>query len=98
MDDAFEVLGLPQDALESEIRQRYLELVRAFPPEQAPERFAEVHAAYQSLRDPEARLSAQLFNFEYQSDSFEALADDLRKRLREVRLPVKTLLALADSS
>ncbi len=98
MDDAFEVLGLTHDALESEIRQRYLELVRAFPPEQAPDRFAAVHAAYQSLRDPEARLSKQLFDFEYQSDSFEAVADDLLKRLREVRLPVKTLLALADSS
>jgi len=98
MDDAFEVLGLTHDALESEIRQRYLELVRAFPPEQAPERFAAVHAAYQSLRDPEARLGTQLFSFEYQSDSFEALADDLLKRLRDVRLPVKTLLDLADSS
>ena len=98
MDDPFEVLGLTPDAVESEIRKRYLELVRAFPPERAPERFAAVHAAYRALRDPQARLSSQLFNFEYQSDSFEALADELIQRLRDVRLPVKTLLALADSS
>jgi curved DNA-binding protein CbpA len=98
MDDPYNVLGLTQDAVESEIRQRYLELVRAFPPEQAPERFAAVHAAYQALRDPAERLNLQLFRVEYDNDSFEALAVDLRRRLRDVRLPVETLLGLADSS
>jgi len=98
MDDPYDVLGLTQDAVESEIRQRYLELVRAFPPERAPERFAAVHAAYQALRDPAARLNLQLFRVEYDNDSFEALAVDLRRRLRGVRLPVETLLALADFS
>ena len=57
MADPFEVLELPKHAGEGEIRKRYLELVRAFPPEQAPERFAAVHAAYQALRDPAARLA-----------------------------------------
>ena len=98
MADPFEVLDLPRDAVEGEIRKRYLELVRAFPPEQAPERFAEVHAAYQALRDPVARLNAQLFGFGCKSDSLDALAADLRERLRQVRLPVETLLSLADSS
>ena len=98
MDDPFEVLGLSQDAAESEIRQRYLELVRAFPPEQAPDRFAAVHAAYQALRDPAGRLESQIFRFELESDSLEALASDLRQRLRGVRLPVQSLLSLADSS
>ena len=37
---------------------RYLELVRQFPPDQAPERFAAVHAAYDALRDPARRLLA----------------------------------------
>ncbi len=36
MADPFEVLDLPRHAGEGEIRKRYLELVRAFPPEQAP--------------------------------------------------------------
>ena len=74
MADPFEVLGLPKDAGEGEIRQRYLELVRAFPPERAPERFAAVHAAYQALRDPAARLESQLFDFECKTDSFETIA------------------------
>jgi curved DNA-binding protein CbpA len=98
MADPFEVLELPRHAGEGEIRKRYLELVRAFPPERAPERFAAVHAAYQALRDPAARLEAQLFDFERTNDSLEALAADLRQRLRGVRLPVETLLSLADCS
>jgi curved DNA-binding protein CbpA len=97
MADPYEVLELPRHAGEGEIRKRYLELVRAFPPEQAPERFAAVHAAYQALRDPAARLEAQLFGLELTSDSLEALAEDVRQRLRQVRPPVETLLSLADS-
>ena len=98
MADPFEVLEIPNDAGADEIRKRYLELVRAFPPEKSPERFAAVHSAYQALRDPAARLQAQLFGFECDGDSLETLAADLRRRLRSVRLSVETLLSLADSS
>ncbi len=42
MIDAYETLGLPNDADEAQIRTRYLELVREFPPDRAPERFAEI--------------------------------------------------------
>ncbi|MFI5457274.1 MAG: J domain-containing protein [Isosphaerales bacterium] len=97
MSDPYDVLGLTPDASETEIRQRYLELVRAFPPEQAPERFAAVHAAYEALRVPAARLHEQLFSIETKNDSFEALATDLHRRLRDLRIPVATLLSLADS-
>jgi curved DNA-binding protein CbpA len=97
MIDPYEVLGLTPHAGETEIRQLYLELVRAFPPEQAPERFAAVHAAYEALRNPAERLRVQLFTFDAKNDSFEAIAADLRRRLRELRIPVETLLSLADS-
>jgi curved DNA-binding protein CbpA len=97
MDEHFDVLGLTKDASEPEIRQRYLELVRAFSPERAPERFAAIHAAYSALRDPTARLESQLFSIACESDSLEKLASDVRQRLRDVRLPVETLLSLADS-
>jgi curved DNA-binding protein CbpA len=97
MNDPYETLGLTQDAGEAEIRRRYLELVREFPPDRAPERFAAVHAAYEALRDPARRLQAQLFHFETTIDSFEVMMADLRRRLRESRLPVDTLLNLADS-
>jgi curved DNA-binding protein CbpA len=97
MDEHFEVLGLTKDAGEAEIRQRYLELVRAFSPERAPERFAAIHAAYSALRDPTARLESQLFSILCESDSLDLLARDLRHRLGRVRLPVETLLSLADT-
>ena len=98
MANPFEVLDLPRQSSEAEIRKRYLELVREFPPEQAPERFAAVHAAYQELRDPAARLEAQLFDVECEDDSLETLAADLRMRLWSLRLPVESLLSLADPS
>jgi curved DNA-binding protein CbpA len=97
MSDPYEVLELTPDAGESEIRQRYLELVRAFPPDRAPERFAAIHEAYASLRDPAKRVRAQIFSLGGKSDSFEAIVADLQARLREVRLPVDDLLAWADS-
>jgi hypothetical protein len=42
-------------------------------------------------------LHALLFQMETKTDSLEGLAADLRKRLRRVRLPVATLLAMAES-
>jgi curved DNA-binding protein CbpA len=98
MTDPYETLGLSTDADEAEIRRHYLELVREFPPDRAPEQFTAIHAAYDALRDPARRLHAQLFHPETKNDSLEGMAADLRQRLRQVRLPVATLLELAESS
>lgn len=95
--DPYEVLGLTADATEADIRRRYLELVREFPPDRAPERFTAVHAAYEALRDPVRRLEARIFFWETKTDSLEVLASELRRRLRQVRLPVATILELAES-
>lgn len=50
--DPFATLGVPQDAGEAEIRTRYLELVKRFPPERDPEKFREIQAAFEAARDP----------------------------------------------
>jgi DnaJ-class molecular chaperone len=97
MSDPYRVLELTPDAGETEIRQRYLELVRAFPPDRAPERFAAIHAAYAALRDPAHRLRQQLFMMQAKDDSFESIAAELRDRLRDVRVPVDILLSWANS-
>lgn len=94
MTDPHEVLGLPADAGEAAIRDRYLQLVREFPPDRAPERFAAVRAAYEELRDPMSRLERQLFS--RTSDSFEALQTDLLRRLQTARLPMDVLLSLGE--
>jgi curved DNA-binding protein CbpA len=61
MIDPYQVLGLPPDADDAAVRGRYLDLVRRFPPEQAPDRFAAVRAAYERVRDRDARLRYRLF-------------------------------------
>lgn len=95
MSDPYEVLGLAHDADEAVIRRRYLELVRQFPPDRAPERFAAIRAAYDEVRDPARRLEAQIFK-PSTTDSLDTLAADLRARLVAARLPLDALLALAD--
>ncbi|MDR3638171.1 MAG: DnaJ domain-containing protein [Isosphaeraceae bacterium] len=95
MSNPFDVLGVPADAGEVEIRQRYLALVREFPPDRAPERFAAVRAAYEEVRDPARRLETQLFS-PGKEDSLEAIMAELRARLAAARPTVDTLLALAD--
>jgi curved DNA-binding protein CbpA len=96
--DPYQVLGLSRHATEDEIRKRYLELVREFSPDRAPERFAEIRAAYDAVRDPSRRIAAQLFDPET-TDTLDALATSVRKRLRERSgtIPVDVLLALAES-
>jgi len=51
-DDPLRVLGLPRHASEQDVRKRYLELVRQFPPEREPQRFQQIHAAYKAAEDP----------------------------------------------
>ena len=95
MSDPYAVLGLANDADEAAIRRRYLELVREFPPDRAPERFAAIRAAYEEVRDPARRLEAQIFRAST-TDALDALDADLRARLAAARLPLDALLSLAD--
>ncbi len=60
MNDPFTVLGVGEDAGDDQIKQRYLSLVRAFPPDREPERFQAYRAAYEALRDQRKRLEAKL--------------------------------------
>ena len=95
MSDPHDILGLPRDCGEEDVRRRYLELVREFPPDRAPERFTEIRAAYDQLRDPAARMEARLFDLQSSGTMAEILAD-VRRRLRARRIPVETLLSLAE--
>jgi curved DNA-binding protein CbpA len=96
MSDAYNILGLKPDADEAEIRKRYLELVREFPPDRAPERFAAIREAYDEVRDPHQRLEALLFDLSTR-DTLESLISDLRARMRDSQVPLATLLKLAES-
>ena len=68
------ILGVSPEANDSEIRRAYLERVRQFPPEQAPERFQAVSHAYESIRDEPSRLNYLLFDRQADAESpFNAL-------------------------
>jgi curved DNA-binding protein CbpA len=94
MSDPYEVLGLPGDAADEAIRRRYLELVRQFPPERAPERFAAVRQAYEALRDLNTRLRHRLFEAG-RKETIEALIEEMTCKTTRRRVPLKTLLSVA---
>lgn len=97
MSDPYDVLGLAPDTDDEALRLRYLELVRQFPPDRAPERFAAIRAAYDEVRNPARRLETLLLHA-VSTDSITAMAADLRSRIRDRigRVPVADLLLLAD--
>jgi curved DNA-binding protein CbpA len=75
MPNAYDVLGLPLDATDQQVRARYLELAREFPPEHHPERFAAVRAAYDKLKDLDARARYRLFE-QGAEDTVEAITEE----------------------
>ena len=97
MSDSYTILGLESNCDEDAIRHRYLELVRQHSPERDPQRFVEIRQAYEQLRDPIERLRGQLF-LEHDEDSLNAMIHDVQLRLRDARIPVETLLSLAEKS
>jgi len=91
MTDPYQTLGLPSDCNEDAVRARYLDLVRQFPPEQAPERFAEIRKAYDALKDRDAYLARRLFSAG-QPEALDRLTDKLAQRGGRRRLGLRELL------
>jgi len=94
MQDPYVVLGLPPTASEAEIRGRYLQLVREFPPDRAPERFAEIRAAFDELRDPLRGWQRQIFDLN-SPHTIDGLMAEMRQRLTSAKFDSAKLLSLA---
>ena len=56
--DARRILGVESNAGDDEIRAAYLNKVKEFPPDRAPEEFERIRDAYETLRDPRKRARA----------------------------------------
>ncbi|MFO0810143.1 MAG: J domain-containing protein [Gemmataceae bacterium] len=94
MSDPYDVLGIPDDADDAAIRTRYLELVKQYSPEQAPERFAAIRTAYEQLRDRDARLIHRLFAVG-RRDTIESVIEDVTCRSPRRRVTFAELLKAA---
>lgn len=93
MTDPYAVLGLTADADDETIRRRYLELVRQFPPEQAPDRFAAVRSAYESLRDLDTRLRHRLFEAG-RHEGIEAVIEEVKCHSPRKRLSLEAFRSI----
>ena len=93
MSDPWEVLGLAGDCDDETIRRRYLELVRQFPPERHPERFAAIRQAYESLRDLDTRLRYRIFEAG-KKENLDAIIEELACQNMRRRVPLQTLLSI----
>jgi curved DNA-binding protein CbpA len=93
MTDAYTILGLPADSDDEAIRRRYLELVRQFPPEHHPQKFAEVRAAYEQLKDLNTRLRHRLFEVG-KTEGLDAIIEELSCRSPRRRMSLSTLLKI----
>lgn len=84
-DNPYKVLGVERQATAAQIKQAYFGLVREHPPEQDPEGFKRIRAAYEKLRDTKDRAQTDIFTVD---DSALALSDI---QTSEVELPPLTL-------
>ncbi|MBL8816999.1 MAG: J domain-containing protein [Planctomyces sp.] len=91
-----QTLGLSLNATGEEIRNRYLDLVKQFPPEQFPQRATQIRCAYDFLRDPVHAWKEELFSTK-PATSIEAIALELIPDIRSSRIPTDVLLSLARS-
>jgi curved DNA-binding protein CbpA len=91
MTDAYQVLGISADSDDAAIRRRYLELVRQYPPEQHPEKFAAVREAYETLKDTDTRLHRRLFDVD-KDDAIDKLIEEIACRNQRRRLSLAELL------
>lgn len=76
------VLGVPRDADDTRIRRAYLEAVKQSPPELHPDRFKQIAAGYEKIKDAPSRCRYELFDLECPGDS------PLDALLRHARLTV----------
>ena len=81
MTDPRQVLGVPLNAGEEEIRSAYLRKVKEFPPERCPEEFEAVRDAFETLSDARKRTLAMLKAGDPQATALSVLDGQAQRRL-----------------
>lgn len=84
------ILGIAGDPTDADIRRRYLELVKKYPPETSPVRFQQITEAYEAVRTRRKRIKAKLFGDASAAGGYAGqlalLADAVEIRRRRVGL------------
>lgn len=65
--NANEILGVPENASEEEIRAAWVGKVKEFPPDRSPAEFEKIRDAYDTLRDPRKRAKTMLLSTSFAS-------------------------------
>jgi len=81
MEDYYQILGVPEDASEEQIKKRFRELTKIYHPDRGgdPEKFKQILKAYQILSDKklrseydlERRINRNTFSYDFDSYDFE---------------------------
>ena len=87
------VLGLKAGASSEEVRRAYLMLVRQYPPDRDPDKFRQIHDAYQALSDPLNQARAILKPSREPLPLLDVISAAEKER---PRLPKLVLLALGN--
>lgn len=88
MQDPYLTLRVARDAGDEIIRQAYLKAIRSHPPDQDPEAFQAIRAAYEMIRNQKNRLEYLLFNTDLPTSA------DLLERLSTSSTPQRPGLEL----
>lgn len=75
------ILGVDPKAGDREIRDRYLALVKQYPPERSPEDFMRINRAYERIKDNRSRIRANIMgltDYRVWSDALDDLAGSIR--------------------
>jgi len=62
MQTAYQILAIPSDASDDDIKQAYLRKVRDNPPDRDQNKFQQIYQAFDSIKDHKSRLNYELFN------------------------------------
>ena len=80
--DPYAVLGLLRGASPRQVKRAYFDLVRQYPPEEHPDTFKLIRAAYEKLRTADVKAETDLFLFQPPAPW------EPRKRRRKIDLDV----------
>ena len=89
----FAVLGVPPTASDDDVRARYLELVRQYSPESDPEKFQQIHRAYQAASDP-LLVARSLLHATSEIETWQSVLD--QQASDPPRIPTEVLLSLGN--